>query len=222
MSTTKKPKHKPSQPFPPEAGSLHQEGPWLWIPLRQEWRDITKKPEEIVRQKFIRTLVEHYGYVLDQMDQERRTQHGHTSPRADIVIWQSAADKAAGRTPVLVVECKTDTIEIQVRDYYQGESYTRAVGCEFLVATNASHTAVFKLIPGLPGELVAINEIPKATDWGNAKRLKEIRESLRTFNRKEFQDLLFVCHSILRDVHKMDPGRAFDTILEDPLHQDVR
>ena len=35
---------------------------------------------------------------------------------------------------------------------------------------------------------------------------------LRAFNRREFQDLLFRCHSILRDVHKMDPGRAFDTI----------
>ena len=29
---------------------------------------------------------------------------------------------------------------------------------------------------------------------------------------KEFQDLLLDCHNILRDVHKMDPGRAFDTI----------
>jgi type I restriction enzyme M protein len=146
------------------------------------------------------------------MDQERRTQHGHKSPRADIVIWQSVADKDVRRTPALIVECKTDTIEIQERDYYQGESYTRATGCEFFVATNARHTAVFKLVPGLPGEFVAINEIPKATDWGDAKRLKEIRESLRTFNRKEFQDLLFACHNILRDVHKMDPGRAFDAI----------
>ncbi|MBK5965797.1 restriction endonuclease subunit M [Thiocystis minor] len=180
--------------------------------MRNEWRDVTNKPEEIVRQGFIRTLVEHYGYRLDQMDQERRTQHGHKSPRADIVIWQSADDKATNRTPVLVVECKTETIEIQERDYYQGESYTRAAGCEFFIATNAHHTAVFKLVPGAPGEFVAINEIPRATDWSNAKRLKDIRESLRTFNRKEFQDLLFVCHSILRDVHKMDPGRAFDTI----------
>jgi type I restriction enzyme M protein len=64
----------------------------------------------------------------------------------------------------------------------------------------------------MPGSFVAINEIPKAADWGDAKRLKEIKESLRTFNRKEFQDLLFVCHNILRDVHKMEPGRAFDTI----------
>lgn len=212
MAKTKKPTHQPSLPFPTAADALHQEGSWLWIPLRKEWRDVTTKPEEIVRQKFIRTLVEHYGYALEQMDQERRTQHGHKSPRADIVIWQSATEKEVGRTPVLVVECKTDTIDIQERDYYQGESYTRAAGCEFFIATNARHTAVFKLVPGLPGGFVAINEIPKASDWGDAKRLKEIRESLRTFNRKEFQDLLFVCHSILRDVHKMDPGRAFDTI----------
>lgn len=212
MVKIKKPTYQPSLPFPPATDKLHQEGNWLWIPLRKEWRDITNKPEEIVRQKFTRVLVEHYGYVLKQMDQERRTQHGHKSPRADIVVWQSADDKASNRSPALVVECKTDSIEIQERDYYQGESYTRATGCEFFIATNIRHTAIFKLVPGLPGEFVAINEIPKATDWGDVKRLKEIRDSLRTFNRKEFQALLFDCHSILRDVHKMDPGRAFDTI----------
>lgn len=211
---TKKPSSAPGTPFPTAHDQLHRVGNWLWIPIRKEWRDVSTKPEEIVRQKFIRVLVDHYGYDLAQMDQERRTQHGHKSPRADIVIWETVAAKQAkpSRSPVLVVECKTDSVEIQERDYYQGESYTRAVGCEFFVATNQRHTSVFRLLPGLPGEFVAINEIPKATDWGNAKRLKEIKESLRAFNRKEFQDLLFVCHSILRDVHKMDPGRAFDTI----------
>ncbi|MCS0658871.1 N-6 DNA methylase [Massilia terrae] len=210
----KKPSTLPSTPFPTEPDTLHQVGSWLWIPLRKEWRDVSTKPEEVVRQNFIRVLVDHYGYDLGQMDQERRTQHGHKSPRADIVVWQSVADKNAKpvRSPVLVVECKTDSIEIQQSDYYQGESYTRASGCEFFVATNIRHTSVFRLLPGLPGGFVAINEIPKAADWGDAKRLKEIKESLRAFSRKEFQDLLFVCHSILRDVHKMDPGRAFDTI----------
>lgn len=212
MAKTKKPTHQPSLPFPSTPDALHQEGHWVWIPLRKEWRDVSAKPEEIVRQKFVRTLVEHYGYALDQMDQEQRTQHGHRSPRADIVIWQSAADRAAKRFPVLVVECKTDSIEIQERDYYQAASYTVASGCEIFVATNQRHTAVFKLVARTPGEFVAINEIPKATDWGDAKRLKEVLDALRAFNRKEFQDLLFVCHSILRDVHKMDPGRAFDTI----------
>lgn len=212
MAKTKKLTHTPSLPFPPAPDALHQEGHWLWIPLRKEWRDVSAKPEEVVRQKFVRTLVDHYGYSLDQMDQEQRTQHGHRSPRADIVIWQSADDRAAKRFPVLVVECKTDGIEIQEKDYYQAASYTVASGCEIFVATNQRHTAVFKLVARTPGEFVAINEIPKATDWGDAKRLKEVLDSLRAFNRKEFQDLLFVCHGILRDVHKMDPGRAFDTI----------
>lgn len=213
-TTSKKPATTPTTPFPTAHDTMHRIGNWLWIPLRKEWRDVTTKPEEVVRQRFIRVLVEHYGYDLAQIDQERRTQHGHKSPRADIVVWQSSNDKNAKpvRTPVLVVECKTDSIEIQEGDFYQGESYSRAVGCEFFVATNTRHTSVFRLLPGLPGGFVAINEIPKATDWGDAKRLKEIKESLRAFNRKEFQDLLLGCHNILRDVHKMDPGRAFDTI----------
>jgi len=151
MPKSKKPSQAPATPFPAAADSLHQSGNWLWIPLRKEWRDITAKPEEIVRQKFIRTLVQDYEYSLEQMDQERRTQHGHKSPRADIVVWDSASDKQHNASPVLVVECKTDAIQIQEGDYYQGETYARAVGCTFFVAANVRHTTPFKLVPGLPG-----------------------------------------------------------------------
>jgi type I restriction enzyme M protein len=211
---TKKPKAVPKTPFPPDAGTLHREGDWLWIPLRSEWRDVSAKPEEIVRQTYIRHLVESLGYSLDQMDQERRIQSGHRSPRADIVIWDTPAKKALDPSPapVLVVECKSEAVDINIKDFYQGESYTRSAGCEFFIAHNTRFTAIFKLVPGLPGEFVQISDIPKASDWGDAKRIEEIKNKLRAFNRKEFQDLLFKCHSILRDVHKMDPGRAFDTI----------
>jgi type I restriction enzyme M protein len=47
MAKTKKPTHTPSLPFPPAPDALHQEGHWLWIPLRKEWRDVSAKPEEI-------------------------------------------------------------------------------------------------------------------------------------------------------------------------------
>ncbi len=124
----RKPKTKPSTPFPAAADSLYREGNWLWIPLRGEWRDVAAKPEEIVRQTFIRHLIDHYGYSLAQMDQERRTQHGHKSPRADIVIWETPEKKANNNTPVLVVECKAEGVDINVKDYYQGESYTRRLG----------------------------------------------------------------------------------------------
>ena len=208
----KKPKAAPAGAFPVPPEQPEGPGDWLWIPLRNEWRDVTGKPEEVVRQGFIRHLHNHYGYAPEQMDQERRTMHGHRSPRADVVVWESRETKAANRTPVLVIECKAENIDVNIKDYYQGESYARAIGCEFFIAHNARFTAIFRLIPGTPGEFAQINQIPRASDWGNAKRIEEIKSELRAFNRKEFQDLLFKCHSILRDVHKMDPGRAFDTI----------
>ncbi|SNX74982.1 type I restriction enzyme M protein [Cereibacter ovatus] len=214
MAATKKPKTAPTTPWPATPESLHTDGDWIWIPLKGEWRDSTGKPEELVRQKFVRHLCENYGYSLDQMRQEQRMISGSRSARADIVIWETAAKANAGPgvSPVLVIECKAESVEINLRDYYQGESYTRSAACEFFITTNNRFTAIFKLVPGAPGDFVQINEIPKASDWGDAKRLEEIRSKLRVFNRKEFQDLLFKCHSILRDVHKMDPGRAFDTI----------
>ena len=116
----------PETPFPAASDTLHQRGDQLWIPLRQEWRDVAGKPEEAVRQHFIRHLCDHYGYTLDQMAQERRTTHGHRSPRADVVIWETPKAKAANRTPVLVVECKAENVDVDIRDYYQGESYCQA------------------------------------------------------------------------------------------------
>lgn len=40
----------------------------IYCPLKGKW--LIAKPEEKVRQKFIATLVNEYGYTLDQMAQE--------------------------------------------------------------------------------------------------------------------------------------------------------
>ena len=48
--------------------------------------------------------------------------HGNRNPRADVVLWETAEKKAADATPVLVVECKAEQVDIQPRDCYQGES----------------------------------------------------------------------------------------------------
>jgi len=186
----------------------------IWCPLAKEgagdWHKPT--PEERVRQGFILLLHEHYGYSFDQMRQERKTIAGKRSPRVDIAVWESAEARAAGQAPKLVVECKAENVAIHTRDYYQGESYARSVGAEMLVMHNERQTAIFRLVPGLPGEWVPINLIPRAEDWGDAKRMEEIKNATRAFSRDEFRNLLFRCHSILRDVHKMEPGKAFDAI----------
>ena len=95
MATTKKPKTSPATPWPKPDDTLHQEGTWIWLPLKAEWRDSSGKPEELVRQKFIRHLCENYGYSLEQMRQEMRMISGSRSVRADIVIWETPAKAAA-------------------------------------------------------------------------------------------------------------------------------
>ena len=69
------------------------------MPLKHEWRELTSKPEEEVRQEFVRHLHLKLGYDLAQMGQELRTQSGTKSVRADIVVWGSADDKANAVSP---------------------------------------------------------------------------------------------------------------------------
>ncbi|MBC8082150.1 MAG: N-6 DNA methylase, partial [Hymenobacter sp.] len=186
----------------------------IWCELVQEFRK--DQPEERVRQNFIHLLHHRYGYAYAQMRQEQRTQSGTRSPRIDIAVWATAeaAAQKPRSAPVLVVECKAETVDIHARDYFQGESYARAVGdpCEFLVMHNQRQTSFFRLVRGLPGGLVPVTDLPKAEDWGDAQKLRKIREAQRAFKRKEFQDLLFECHTILRDVQKANPLDAFDAI----------
>lgn len=176
------------------------------------WRE--PKPEELVRQAFILHLHQHYGYAFEQMLDEQKTQHGRKSPKADIVIWESpAARNSKPRpSPKIVVECKAENVTIHQKDYYQGESYARAMEAEFLVLHNERQTAFFRVVRGAPGELVPITELPKASDWSDAGKIEAIKKATREFSRDEFRDLLFRCHCILRDNHKMPPGEAFDTI----------
>ena len=199
----------PSTPFPAEG--LHRHGSLAWAPLRG-WVDVARKPEEVVRQLWLRRLHLEGGFSLEQMDQERRTQSGRRSPRADIIVWRNAADKQAGREPVLVVETKADEGVVRPMDFWQGESYARAAGARFLVLANVNNNIVYELTKGIPGRARQINSWPKVADIEDENRLTALVNRLEVFDREQFQRVLFECHSLLRDNHAMTPDRAFDTI----------
>ena len=61
----------------------------IYAPLKDKW--LVLKPEEKVRQTYIKRLVDSYGYTISQMDQEiqvSNSQRGQGAARADIVIWR--------------------------------------------------------------------------------------------------------------------------------------
>lgn len=134
----------------------------IYAPLKSKW--LVMKPEEEVRQKYICRLVDSYGYSLDQMDQEiqvSNSQRGQGAARADIVVWRSKEDKESKKYPLIVVECKAESVTIRKEDYYQGMNYASWAHADFFVTTNLKETRIFRIVKGqIPDKLDEIVYIP--------------------------------------------------------------
>ena len=186
----------------------------IYAPLKSKW--LVMKPEEEVRQKYICRLVDSYNYSLDQMDQEiqvTNSQRGHGAARADIVVWRSKEDKESKKYPLIVVECKAESVTIRKEDYYQGMNYASWAHADFFVTTNLKETRIFKIVKGqIPDKLDEIVDIPNASKANNQKEIDKLLKQTKAFTRDEFSKLLFKCHNIIRNNNKLSPEAAFDEI----------
>ncbi len=182
----------------------------IWSHVRKKW--LLETPEETVRQEYLLVLVNDYGFLLDQIDEELDlTGRGSASARADFVIWRTPLDKVEENAPFIIVECKSDNVTIKPQDYRQGENYARICGAPFFVTHNSRETKYWSVRKDkVPGYTDEIENIPH----GNAsdKDIEELLSKLRAFKEKEFADLLHKCHNIIRNREKKDPAAAFDEI----------
>ena len=186
----------------------------IYAPLKDKW--LVVKPEEEVRQRYICRLVDSYGYDLSQMDQEikvNNTRRGTGSARADIVIWRTKEDRLEKKYPIVVVECKAETVTIREEDYYQGYNYASITHAKFFVTTNIKETRIFRVVEGeIPNRLEEIADIPTAEIATDEKKVKELLNQTKAFTRDEFSRLLYKCHNIIRNNDKLSPEAAFDEI----------
>ena len=171
-------------------------------------------PEEKVRQSFVCILCNEYKYSLEQMQEELEIgakQRGGGGARADIVIWKSPQAKYNNDNPLIVVECKADSIKIGENDYLQGELYARQTNAPFFVTHNNYETRFWRVKKDkIPGYRQQISNIPKNGD--SDKEIQKILDSLVVFKEDEFANLLHRCHNIIRNIEKLDPAAAFDEI----------
>lgn len=186
----------------------------IFAPLKDKW--LVNKPEEEVRQKYICRLIDSYGYSKDQMDQEiqvSNSQRGQGAARADIVVWRSIEDKENKKYPLIVVECKAESVTIRKEDYFQGMNYASWAHADFFVTTNLKETRIFKIVKGqIPDKLDEIVDIPNASQANNQKEIDKLLIQTKKFTRDEFSRLLFKCHNIIRNNDKLSPEAAFDEI----------
>jgi len=189
-------------------------GKEIFAPLKEKW--LVNKPEEEVRQKYICRLVNNYGYSKDQMAQEvqvTNSQRGQGAARADIVIWKNPEDKANKKNPLIIVECKAESVTIHKEDYYQGLNYASWAHADFFVTTNLKETRIFKIIKGeIPDKLEEVVDIPDASKANSQKEIDRLLSQTKAFSRDEFSRLLFKCHNIIRNNDKLSPEAAFDEI----------
>lgn len=173
---------------------------------------LVETPEETVRQMFVCTLVNEYGYKLEQMkEEENTTGRASAQARADLLIYKNISDIKDRKTPFIIVECKADTIKISEKDYLQGELYARQVDAPFFVTHNNYETRYWRVKKDrMPGYREEISNIPHADD--GQEEINEILQSLLVFKENEFADLLHQCHNIIRNTEKLDPAAAFDEI----------
>jgi len=182
----------------------------IWSYLRKKW--LNETPEEKVRQEYLCTLINEYGFDLAQIDEELTvTGRGAGRARADFVIWRSLADKRDSRNPLIIVECKSDNVTIRPEDYGQGDNYARLTGARFFVTHNTRETKYWRTVHDrMPKSLQEISNIPHAD--ATDKEIEELISKLKVFKEDEFAKLLHECHNIIRNREKLDPAAAFDEI----------
>lgn len=111
------------------------------------------KPEEIVRQLYLRKLMDEYGYHRDRIALEKRVYFGSSvhEKAADIVVWE----KGTTDTPYIIVECKKPKRKDGLE---QLKSYCNAEGSPIGVWTNGGETIylhreepnLFRNLDGIP------------------------------------------------------------------------
>ena len=193
---------------------IQQENGMIYSFLRRKM--LVNRPEEQVRQRYVATLVNDFGYSLEQMDEElqvNNSNRGQGQSRADIVIWKSIEAKRQGKNAFIVVECKAENVKIHVEDYYQGYNYAAWAGASFFVTTNNRETKYFNVDKTMmPKKLEEIITIPTAEEADDDRKVRNILHQTKTFSRDEFTTLLLKCHNIIRNNDKLSPEAAFDEI----------
>ena len=181
----------------------------IWSHVRRAW--IAATPEAIVRQSYLLTLVNDYGFALDQIAEDiNAIPSDPLSPVADFVIWRTAEDRSDNAAPLIIVQCKSDIITVRVQDYPQGAAYARISKAPFLVTRNSREARYWKVTDNADhiGHADELADIPHRDSAHT--HIQALLNSPRTFKEGDFATLLHNCHNIIRNREKKDPAAAFD------------
>ena len=149
-------------------------------------KEISLKPEEVIRQLFIYKLIHTYGYPKFQIEVERAIHFGREVKRADIAVME----KDRPKVEYIIVEVKRPNLKDGKE---QLRSYCNATGATMGVWTNGDKISFYQR--KAPNYFEDIPNIPK---YG--QKLKDILIERWTFTDLIAKDKLFHENKSLKDL----------------------
>ena len=135
----------------------------IFCEWRHRWVRLT--PEEWVRQQLLHRLVEQLGYPSSRIAVEVPLEKmsvvdslSATKKRCDAVVYDNRM------TPLLLIECKAETVPLTQKTLDQAITYNRRLAVPYLVLHNGPKTICVKI----EEKITFSNEIPaynQMTKW---------------------------------------------------------
>ena len=165
-------------------------------------------PEENVRQRWARSLIDEYGYSRDDMALEFSITMGRAKKRADIVIFKQGAKHIQDEI-VIIVEAKRD--EIKFSDSSKGEeqlkSYMAASPlCKYGIWVGSDRRAYEKQPDGKP---FLVSDIPRA---GEERPRRPERTDLQVVH--DLTSVFRRCHNYIHANGGLQKAEAFHEMLK--------
>ena len=104
----------------------------IFCKWRHRWVRLT--PEEWVRQQLLHRLVEQLGYPASLIAVEQAIQVGEAKKRCDAVVYDRQM------TPMMVIECKAETVPLTQKTLDQAITYNRKLNVPYLMLHNGVQT----------------------------------------------------------------------------------
>lgn len=101
--------------------------PYIFCSTRKKWLLLT--PEEWVRQHTIQFLIREKNYSPSAINSEVIVKINGMKKRADILVFRK-------EKPLILVECKSPSVEITQMTFDQIARYNLELGADFLMVTN--------------------------------------------------------------------------------------
>lgn len=168
-------------------------------------------PEENVRQRWARSLVDEYGYDKSDIVLEFPVQMGSARKRADIVIFKPGANREKAEDILIIVETKRD--DVKLTDKTNGEaqllSYMSACNaCRYGLWVGKERQAYERLEEG-KRDIVKTTDIPRA---GEDRPRRPERADLQVTH--DLTSIFRRCHNYIHANGGHQKAEAFHEMLK--------